>query len=337
MGRRQVPMKKLAGIILALLILGWVGMAPNASAVKSEVLILKNVNAWNTPTVENILTSMGISYDVMNSTEFKALSLASLQEYRLVIIVSDQDQQFYDDIGSQMEKLTNYVINGGNLEIDAAAWGWHRGSWTTAMPGGTIIVKSYCPADIIVATGEVLEGWYSSHGYLVGFPSGATIITIQNTTKKPSTVTYRLGNGKVFVTGLTLEYYAARNSTWRSFFEDIIRQNLQPVAREEINESSNTITPTLITLNMLYYLRYTRALKEYETLYEQATKIGIDPAIINSSIVANQTASAYYANASKYGDVRANLMRLSIFPYLRKAALAEQEAVDILKNALNEE
>ncbi|WP_457750922.1 pyrolysin [Thermococcus sp.] len=331
-------MKKIMGIFLALLIAAGIGVLPGSAAAGSGVLILKNSDAWNSPTVENTLSSMGISYDVMTSLEFKTLSPSTLQTYRLVIIVSDQNQTFYDEIGATINKLSTYVMNGGSLEIHAANWGWNGGVWTTAMPGGTRIIQSYSSVDVITVTNQMLVSSYASHGYLVGFPAGAEITTIQNNTGKPSTVSYTLGKGRVFVTGLTFEYSVARDKPgWKAFFEEVISQNLNPPQKEiETQEGPATMGPNFMALNMMYYLRYTRSLNEYGTLHKAAIDAQVDPATINASVMINQTASEHYSDASRYGEVKANLMRISIFSDLRKAALAQQEAVDILKDALNE-
>jgi len=328
-------MKKIIGIFLALLMATSIGLLPGSAASGSSALILKNSDAWNSPTVENTLGSMGISYDVMNSSEFKALSPSSLQKYRLVIIVNDQDQRFYNDIGDVMGKLESYVRNGGSLQIHAANWGWHGGTWTGPMPGGTNIVKSYSKYDSITGTNQTLASNYASHGYLVGFPTGAKVITIQDNTGKPSTVEYTLGKGRVFVTGLTFEFSVARDKPgWKAFFEGVIRENIQPAKVPEVKKAAAVITPNFLTLNMVYYIRYIKSLEEYGKLHGEAVEAGIDQEIIDSSIFANQTASDHYSDAGRYGEVKANLVRFSIFPDLRKAALAQQEAVNILREAL---
>ncbi len=330
-------MKKIMGIFLALLIATSVAMFPGSAARESGVLILKNSDAWNSPGVENTLSSMGISYDVVNSSEFKALNSNALQKYQLVIIVSDQDQAFYNDIGDEMGKLENYVRNGGSLEVHAANWGWKGGIWTKPLPGGTRIVNSYSSSDLIVGTNQTLVSNYASHGYLVGFPAGAKIITIQNSSRKPSTVRYTLGKGKVFVTGLTLEFSVYRNKPrWKAFFEGIIRENMQPNKPADVKKPSAVITPNFLALNMIYYIRYIKSLEDYGRLHGKALEAGVDQEIINSSVFANQSASEHYAAAGRYGEVKANLVRFSIFSDLRKAALSQRKAVDILKEALGE-
>ncbi|WP_048055064.1 hypothetical protein [Thermococcus onnurineus] len=100
-----------------------------------NVLILKSVDAWNSPAVENMLTDMGVPYDVMTSGELKNKTAQELIEtYDMIIIVSDQPQIFYDYLGTQMDKLEEYVRAGRTLEIHAANWGWHGGVWTTPYP-----------------------------------------------------------------------------------------------------------------------------------------------------------------------------------------------------------
>lgn len=342
-------MKKILSAAVSLLILFSVmgvfspGIVSAGPMSGYNILILKNVDAWNLPALENMLTDMGVPYDVMTSGELKNKTAQELIEtYDMIIIVSDQPQAFYDDLGTQMNKLEEYVRAGGILEIHAANWGWHGGVWTTPLPGGAEIVQGYSSYDYLIANGTTLVSSYASHGYFINLPANAEIITVQAPSgtpdyNKPSTAIYSLGSGKVFVTGLTLEYSVARTGLeWEAFFREMLMNNLGysqfvPVAPVIVIGGTD-----FITFNFYYYIQYKRALEKFNTMYREAVAGGMDNETLGLAMTQNDTAAAYYANASRYGPVVSNFPRVYIFIDLRKAALHQKQAVGILKEAMED-
>ncbi|WP_246112283.1 pyrolysin [Thermococcus aciditolerans] len=344
--RERVVMKKILSAALSLLVLfslmAMIG-PPSVSAkplTGYNVLILKNSDAWGTPAVEDTLTDMGVPYDVMTSTELQSKTSQDLIDtYDMIVIVSDQRQQFYDEIGSQMDKLEEYVRAGNVLEIHAANWGWGGGLWTTPLPGGVEIRKSYSSHDYVLANSTTLTSSYASHGYFVGLPANAEIITVQaplgtpdNT--KPSTVLYSLGSGKVFVTGLTIEYSVARmGSDWAAFYKEMVTLNLGYSTPAPVVSSRRV---SFMMLNFYYYRRYTALLEKYNALYLEAVEGGLDNETLMMAQGYNSTAAEYYTNASRYGPVLGNLRKLQILPDMREAALHQKQAVKTLKDAMAE-
>ncbi|WP_240910753.1 pyrolysin [Thermococcus sp. MAR1] len=318
--------------------------SPSVSAkplTNYNVLILKNSNAWSSPSVENILTDMSIPYDVMTSTELQNKTAQELiGTYDMIIIVSDQGQQFYNEIGPQMGKLGEYVKAGNVLEIHAANWGWNGGLWTTPLPGNVTITQSYSPYDYVIANNTTLISNYASHGYLIGLPANAEIITVQAPGGspdygKPSTAVYAFGNGKVFVTGLTIEYSVARKGPeWKAFYKEVIINNLGYSSMAPTPEVSGQKGINVMLFNFYYYIQYHRNLDKYNTLYGEAVDGGMDNETLRLATVQNDTAAEYYANASQYGPVVANFPRIYIFIDLRKAALHQKQAVGILEEGM---
>ncbi|NJE05116.1 pyrolysin [Thermococcus sp. M36] len=342
-------MKKILSAALSLLVLfslmAVLGPASVSAKPLSEynVLILKNVDAWNSPAVEDTLTDMGVPYDVMTSTELQNKTAQDLIDtYDMIIIISDQPQSFYDEIGPQMGKLEDYVKAGKVLEIHAANWGWNGGLWTTPLPRNVTIVRSYSNYDYVVANNTMLYSSYASHGYFVGLPADAEIITVQAPAGtpdygKPSTAIYTLGNGKVFVTGLTVEYSVARGGPeWRAFYIETIGGNL--AASETIQPIVGPVYPSamslLITYNLYYYMAYESALRRYNTAYAEAVIQGVDNVTLMRSRELNRTATLHYANVTKYGPVVGNFPRVHIFDDLRWAALYQGRALKTIEGAL---
>lgn len=258
----------------------------------------------------------------------------------MIIIVSDQPQSFYDQIGPQMGKLEDYVKAGKVLEIHAANWGWHGGLWTTPLPRNVTIVRSYSSYDHVISNNTTLYSSYASHGYFAGLPANAEIITVQAPTgtpdnTKPSTAIYTLGKGKVFVTGLTIEYSVARRGPeWEAFYKGIITDNLGYSSMVPTPEVPVQRGINVMLFNFYYYIQYHRNLDRYNALHGEAVDGGMDNKTLRLAAVQNDTATEYYANASQYGPVVANFPRIYIFIDLRKAALHQKQAVGILEEAM---
>jgi len=66
-------MRKAAVVILMLLVFSSLSLA-----LPTKILVLKNRNAWGSTALESTLSSLGISYEVMNSDQFKQTSLDEL-------------------------------------------------------------------------------------------------------------------------------------------------------------------------------------------------------------------------------------------------------------------
>ncbi|WP_297437188.1 pyrolysin [Thermococcus sp.] len=340
-------MKKILSAALSLLVLFSLMAVLGPPAVSAKplsgynVLILKNVDAWNSPAVEDTLNNMGVPYDVMTSTELQNKTAQELIDaYDMIILISDQPQSFYDQIGLQMGKLEEYVRAGKVLEIHAANWGWNGGLWTTPLPRNVTIVRSYSSYDYVIANNTTLYSSYASHGYFVGLPADAEIITVQAPTGspdygKPSTAIYTLGNGRVFVTGLTLEYSVARKGPeWQEFYREMILANLDysKVGPQQPVPTAKGLN--IMLFNFYYYVQYHRNLERYNSLYKEAVAGGMDNETLGLAAIQNETAADYYANASQYGPVVANFPRIYIFIDLRKAALHQKQAVKILNDAM---
>ena len=130
-------------MVVFLFVLSSVSFSAAQSITEKKVLILKNVDAWNSNANEQILTELGVSYDVMTASQLSSLAASDLiNTYDMILITSDQNQVFYNDLGPQMPKLEEFVKAGKVLQVHAANWGWHGGLWTTSLPGGVSITRA---------------------------------------------------------------------------------------------------------------------------------------------------------------------------------------------------
>ncbi len=182
----------------------------NADPVTGNgVLIIKDLDAWDSPANEQILGGLGIGYDVVNATGMDAVVLSN---YCLVIVASDQPQSFYDVFQANLGKFEQFVLNGGVLQFNGADMGWQSGSWGT-LPGGTThmnysdgtnhVVDAAHP--IVAGVSPTFTGSSASHGNFDNYPASATVVTT-DTSGGATTVVYPLGSGTVIASGITLEH-----------------------------------------------------------------------------------------------------------------------------------
>ncbi len=307
--------------------------------VDYNVLILKNVDAWGSPTIETTLKAMNITYKVMTSAELQNTTTGELvKDYDMIIIASDQNQAFYDEIGLQMGKLEDYVRAGRTLEIHAANWGWGGGLWTTSLPRNVTIVQSYSNSDYVIANNTTLTSSYSSHGYLANLPADAEIITVQSPSgtpdySRPSTAIYSLGKGWVSVTGLTIEYSVARRgSKWMEFYRSLVLTDLSRAAPPAVPVIKSSVS--FLMLNFYYYRHYITNLEKYNTLYVEARDGGVDNGTLALAQGFNATAAAHYGDAIRYGPILSNLRRIQILSDIRTASLDQKKAVKTLEDAM---
>ncbi|MCA6214547.1 pyrolysin [Thermococcus bergensis] len=306
-----------------------------------KVLILKNVDAWNSNANEQILTELGVSYDVMTASQLSSLAASDLiNTYDMILITSDQNQVFYNDLGPQMPKLEEFVKAGKVLQIHAANWGWHGGRWTTPLPAGVEIVNSYSNYEYMVKNGTWLYSTYSSHGYLINVPTGAEIITVQGDGStpdysKPSTIIYSFGSGRVMASGLTFEYSVRYGGPeWKAFLKELIVDNLEYSKKKEEKPEAVQKSFNYVIWNFFYYRQYQKATERFNLLYSSPEAGELDNETLELALFHKTLAEQYYAKAEENGPIFRNLNSIKVFINLRKAYFYVRDAVGVLEESM---
>jgi hypothetical protein len=206
-----------------------------SSSITGPVAIFRNNLAWDMNTTELILQMYGIDYTIYNSSH---MGTVVLTQYEKVIIESDQDQLFYDTLGSYISWFESYATSGGILEIHAFDHGWHSGIWDGLylMPGG--FDYDLVPSDSIsinltghpilldpyIITDEELDGWDTSViGYFTTFPSSSKQILLESSSLDPVFIELDYGEGTILITLQCLEwgYYQG----YSNFLENVVLFN----------------------------------------------------------------------------------------------------------------
>jgi hypothetical protein len=185
------------------------------AAQRGRVLLLLNVNPWESAANQVIMGGSGISYDIRTSSQFAA-NPGMLNNYRMVVIASDQPQAFYDIMQAHNATFAVFVDRGGRLNYHAATCGWAGGGCSginlpfglTAPPNPQSVNRVVSPGHALV-TGvpPTFVGSRASHNYIQVPGGGFTIVTV-NEDGQPTLVTRTGANrdGRLVVSGQALEY-----------------------------------------------------------------------------------------------------------------------------------
>jgi subtilisin family serine protease len=208
---------------------------------EATVLLIEDVAPWGLLSNEIILENNGIAFDRIYSSSIDATDFS---RYRVIIVPSDQTQDYYDIVAARKAKFDSFVAAGGVLEFHAAFWGWNGGSPTAVtLPGGMTINGAYSEANYVLIYGHPLvqgvpSPFYGSLANFSNIPAGASLI-VEDEGQVPNLVEYRFGSGLVIASGQTLEwgYYNGQGA-------GIILENMIPYSVSGAQVSWLTLTPT---------------------------------------------------------------------------------------------
>ena len=189
--------------------------AAPGTASGAGVLIVEDSYPWGLPANEDILSSLAIPFDVVDSF---ALPLTDLRRYHVVLVPSDQSTEFYGRVAARADQIAAYVDAGGVLEFHAAGWGSLGGDASqVTLPGGMHLHLSFAAANRVLAPAHPLMqgvpdpfyGLYASHAYFTDIPPDAEALASDDS-GRTDLVVYRFGAGLVVSGCQTFEYsYAA--------------------------------------------------------------------------------------------------------------------------------
>jgi hypothetical protein len=151
---------------------------------------------WGMTSFLDILDAYSISYMVYNSGQMGAVDLSP---YDKVMILGQQDDNFYWTLDANRAWFEAYMAAGGWMQMTCAAYFGYAnelitwpGGWGHSNLGGVNSVTMVQPGHpvfnnpMIVNPGD-LQGWnYSSHGTLDDLPDN-TVVLIENAEIAPGT------------------------------------------------------------------------------------------------------------------------------------------------------
>jgi len=162
----------------------------------TNVAVFMDYYPWGYNTVVEILVQHGVSHTVYGSGSMASVDLTPFDK---VIICSNQDQNFYNQVQANRARFESFMSDGGCMLMCCAEY-FGYGSTYITWPGGFMHVEVECINAMtimepthpvfndpyVVGSGD-LQGWYcSSHGTFSGLPAGA-VVTIENAELAPGT------------------------------------------------------------------------------------------------------------------------------------------------------
>ncbi len=184
------------------------------SYVGATALLVQTNDIWtynrNTYQPYQAMNDLGITYDRISHTQFNT---TNLDPYSFIFLEGSANDTRNFDLYIDMNRLENYVTNGGLAIIHYAEWGGdYRDIGPSGVNGvgrGTNLATITDPTDPLFnnVTDASIDGWNSTaHGYLTNLPAGANILVVDTNTNNPLYARYGLGNGEVWITTMTLEW-----------------------------------------------------------------------------------------------------------------------------------
>jgi hypothetical protein len=175
----------------------------------NTVLIIQDQYPWGSDAIQQVLNAYGVGYDQVGSSEIPTIDLSP---YELVIIPSNQTGGFYTTWNANIGRFEAYVEAGGALWLSTCAY-----SSTSPEP--------LVPGDVINATdldyyNDIIEpthpwvagvpdpmyGDYASHDSFTNLYAGSLVVARAQTSGDATLVDYRMGTGRILITGQTLEF-----------------------------------------------------------------------------------------------------------------------------------
>lgn len=200
----------------------------------ATTLLVQDVRPWDSAANEEILTNLGVTYDVVGSAGLADVPLA---RYSTLIISSDQPQAFYDALAAQTNAVSRWLKKGNKtLSFHGAPSGWQSGDWTFALPGGTTHQIAYDGTNmvsqanhpLVAGAPQMILGSSASHANFVPGPKlGSDAIVATDTTGAPTLLDYCVGTSRVMATGMTLEIAYAYNWDARPILVNMLTAGTQ--------------------------------------------------------------------------------------------------------------
>ncbi|MBS1262643.1 MAG: hypothetical protein MAG453_02003 [Calditrichaeota bacterium] len=173
--------------------------------------LIKDLDSfWGNSNVEIMDQMPDVEYDIINSSD---LADTDLSDYWWVLVESNQDGTFNQNVLDNMDLLEAYVNDGGWLQF-------HMGTNThephlELWDGTTYIYQDMDNSNwvgedgeghpLLEGVNEPFQGNWANHGYLNVFPDEALEI-VETTSGNSTLMEYDYGSGHVVVTTMTMEY-----------------------------------------------------------------------------------------------------------------------------------
>ena len=174
-----------------------------------RVLIIQDRYPWGYDSIQMLLFTQGIAYDQVDSSQ---ISTVNLSPYDLVVIPSVQPDSLYTSWNANITRFEAYVRDSGDLWLSTCTYS--STSPEPLIPGGVITANDFDYYNIVVqpdhpwvvGVPNTIYGTLASHNSFSSLYPGSVVIAQAQTSGNATLVEYRLGGGRILITGQTLEF-----------------------------------------------------------------------------------------------------------------------------------
>ncbi|UCC78871.1 MAG: hypothetical protein JSW64_11380 [Candidatus Zixiibacteriota bacterium] len=200
----------------------------------TNVIILRDLPPWDSYGLDSTLAGMGLAVGT-GANQFYIYSSSDLPSVEftpgsdILIISNDQPQGFYNNLFSNLNKVTEFAAAGGTILWETCDLAWNYGSYAAAgidsFPGGITHRTSYDAINtifdpdlnLVEGLGDTLLGNYASNKYFSDIPDSA-IIYMKDSGGNPTLIELKYGNGIILYSGQPLEYNFDRRNDYNMGF-----------------------------------------------------------------------------------------------------------------------
>lgn len=233
------------------------GVYPDQAGA-STVLIIEDVLPWGLDSIQHVLANHGVGFTTINSTQIAATNLAP---YKMVVVPSSQDYSgspaFYNNWNANIAKIESYVNAGGKLWLSTC----NQSSTEPFTPGGVISANDTDNFDEVLepfhpwmwGAPTMMHGGSASHDSLTNLYPGSKVLARTEDSGKAVVVDYKYGAGRVFLSGMTLDYHYYANWAGKPIFVNSLTKmlDIKPIRALIIQDSAPWGTGIQDTLNRL--------------------------------------------------------------------------------------
>lgn len=200
----------------------------------SKVIILRDLPPWESYGLDSMLVGIGLGagtsvnqFCIYSSSDLPSIEFAPGSD--ILIISNDQPQGFYDNLFSNLNRVSQFAAAGGIILWETCDLAWNYGSYAAAgmdsFPDGITQRTSYDTINIISdpdlslvgGLGDTLIGNYASNKYFSVIPDSA-LIYMKDSESNPTLIGVKYGDGIILYSGQPLEYNFDRRNDYNMGF-----------------------------------------------------------------------------------------------------------------------
>lgn len=211
-------------------------LQPSQTGFRSgtDVIILRDLPPWDSYGLDSMLVGIGLGtgtsanqFCIYSSSDLPSIEFAPGSD--ILIISNDQPQGFYNNLFSNLDRITQFAAAGGMILWETCDLAWNYGSYAAAgidsFPDGIIQRTSYDAINVISdpdlsligGLSDTLIGNYASNKYFSGIPDSA-LIYMKDTENNPTLIGIKYVDGIIFYSGQALEYNFDRRNDYNMGF-----------------------------------------------------------------------------------------------------------------------